>query len=277
HPQPSGGGAHGPLPHRRPSDGRQPGAAGTGQGAGRGRPRGRVHPAGPGDPDRAPAPQLGGGRGPPAGPQAGRGGDGRPGRGRDPGGRRPGREPLAAGGGRRRAPGPPRLRPDRAVDLPAGGVALAQGQPPGHPRAPLPAARGPRRRPGADAQPQLTAAPGSARLEGPAGDGAVDRWLGGGAPDQPGSRARQVTVPLIGGSAAVPMAGSSTLAPGWMGSSRLTAPTPTRSPLRLNRMASHLSGRPALLPVLATRNSRWTWFWLPSTGPSTGTVALKSF
>jgi hypothetical protein len=51
--------------------------------------------------------------------------------------------------------------------------------------------------------------------------------------DQPGSRARQWTVPLTGGSAAVPMAGSSWVAPGWMGTLRLTAPTPTRSPLML--------------------------------------------
>ena len=51
--------------------------------------------------------------------------------------------------------------------------------------------------------------------------------------DQPGSRARQWTVPLTGGSAAVPMAGSLWVAPGWMGFLRLTAPTPTRSPLML--------------------------------------------
>ena len=36
-----------------------------------------------------------------------------------------------------------------------------------------------------------------------------------------------------------------------------------------------LSGRPERVPVLVTRNSRRTWFWLPSTGPSTATVALK--
>ena len=29
-------------------------------------------------------------------------------------------------------------------------------------------------------------------------------------------------------------------------------------------------------PVLVTRNIRRTWFWLPSTGPSTDTVALKA-
>src|SRR5215217_9145420 len=41
-------------------------------------------------------------------------------------------------------------------------------------------------------------------------------------------------------------------------------------------MASHLSGRPVRLPVLATRNSSRTWFCVPSTGPSTETVALKT-
>jgi hypothetical protein len=51
--------------------------------------------------------------------------------------------------------------------------------------------------------------------------------------DQPGSSARQWTVPLTGGSAAVPISSCSWVAPGWIGSSRLAAPTPTRSPLTL--------------------------------------------
>src|SRR5215211_7298752 len=41
-------------------------------------------------------------------------------------------------------------------------------------------------------------------------------------------------------------------------------------------MASHLSGRPARLPVLVTRNSSRTLFSLPLTGPSTTTSPLKA-
>src|SRR5215217_9456152 len=80
----------------------------------------------------------------------------------------------------------------------------------------------------------------------------------------------------MGGSAVVPMADCSWVAPGGIGSSRLTAPTPTRSPLKLNSTASHLSGRPARLPVLVTRNSSSTSLGLPATGPTTVTVALKA-
>src|SRR4029450_4517471 len=79
-------------------------------------------------------------RAPPAPrPQARRRGHAPPARRRRPLARARGGQPLAAGGGRRRAPGPARLRPDRAVDLPPGGVAVAQAQPPGHPPAPRPA------------------------------------------------------------------------------------------------------------------------------------------
>jgi hypothetical protein len=82
-----------------------------------------------------------------------------------PGGRGPGRQPLAPGGGRRRAPGPSRLRPDRALDLPPGVSRWLKGNLPAILERRFRAARRPRNIPGEDAELQLTEAVMARRVD----------------------------------------------------------------------------------------------------------------